>query len=71
MLIPVVTAPAAPTVLDEVIMMLLDAVGPEDAAQEAAVGSVTLALYLLPISTRPHGRPWKPRKEHGLGQQVD
>ncbi len=52
-------------------MVLLDAVGPEDAAQEAAVGSVTLALYLLPISTRPHGRPWKPRKEHGLGQQVD
>lgn len=50
MLIPVVTAPAAPAVLDELIVVLLDAVGPEDAAQEAAVGSVTLALYV----TRQH-----------------
>lgn len=54
MLIPVVTAPAAPAVLEEDIMVLLDEVGPEDAAQEAVVGSVTLTLYLLPISTRPH-----------------
>ena len=55
-LIPVVTAPAAPAVLDDDVMLLLEDVGPEEAAQEAAVGSVTFALYCIYLSARSYGR---------------
>ena len=70
-LTPVVIAPAAPAVLDEDIMLLVDEVGPDEAAQEAAVGSVTLALYRIHIRTRPYGELVEPREEYGHEQWED
>ena len=42
--VPVATAPAAPAVLDEAIILLVEEVVPEEPGQEAVVGSFTLAL---------------------------
>ena len=64
-LVPVVMAPAAPVVLDGDITLLLEEVGPEEAGQEAAVGSVTLALYCIYVSTRPYAKLVEPRKGQG------
>ena len=64
MLIPVAVTPATPAVLDEDLVLLLDAVGSEEAAQKAAVGSVTLALYCIHISPRPSSTPSEARNRY-------